>query len=456
MDKTFTFISFLLIIVGCNNANKNSDLDNFIQVDKKEITILYNSQSFPWELEENNLSFPYTGHTNNIGFIISSDTINFKLHPSDTIKVNFVLSKKDTIKVNAIGQSKPVEFNKKYIEKNKGKYSVFTPKVHELVNISIALTNIGKQDSNMVYMKSDYYKKVISYFDKYKEHTLIDSLNQHITEIFGNSTYNYYYNIRMNACMYSFDGEKIVNNSPYNRLGFGGNNMLEELIPLLEDFSLKSDFNEFYKVNDIYYQSLVDSYYKLVPINKMWKWIEKKFPQRYDSYKIYFSPLIGGAHSTQKFSENYFKETIMFINAPIFLKEYSLKEKEAILSRIVFTEIDHNYVNPTTDKFPEIGTILKPLKYWNNGTQGYDNSYYTFNEYMTWAIFTLYLYDNFDQEIFDERNKIETDFMKYDRGFVKYGEFNAFVLNWYKQNPEEHLDKLFPKVIEWIKSEKSK
>ncbi len=397
MSKFITYIPFLLFLIGCNEQQKNTDLKKVVGVDRK-----------------------------------------------------------DTISVNVLGQSKPASFNEKYINKNKGKYRVLLPEVHELVNIAVALTDIGKKDSNMVYMQSDYYNRVITHFDKFKHLPFIDSLNQNITEVFGNSTYDYYYNIRMNACMYSFEGGKIVNKSPYKRLGFGGCNMLDELIPQLEDFSKKSDFEGFYEKNRDYYQSLRDSYYQLVPINKMWDWVENKFPQKYEYYKIYFSPLINGAHSTQEFSDNGFKETIMFINAPTFSKAYSVKEKEAILTRIVFTEIDHNYVNPTTDKFSEIGSLLRPLKCWNNGAQGYDNSYSTFNEYMTWAVFTLYLYDNFDKEIFEKRNQIETDFMVNRRGFVKYDEFNDFVLDWYIDNPKEPLDKFYPKVIEWIKNENCK
>ncbi len=127
------------------------------------------------------------------------------------------VDRKDTISVNVLGQSKPASFNEKYINKNKGKYRVLLPEVHELVNIAVALTDIGKKDSNMVYMQSDYYNRVITHFDKFKHLPFIDSLNQNITEVFGNSTYDYYYNIRMNACMYSFEGGKIVNKSKYHQ-----------------------------------------------------------------------------------------------------------------------------------------------------------------------------------------------------------------------------------------------
>lgn len=349
-----------------------------------------------------------------------------------------------------------VTFTQDYIKENDGKYKVLLLKVHELVNIAIALTDIGEKDDNMI-PKNDYYKKVITYFKLYKNHPLIQELNKHITEVFDQETYySYYYNIRMNANMYSFDGDKIVNASLFNRMGFGSNNFVPKLLPMLEDFAKKSNFNQFYRENKAYYQSLIDDYYRLVPIDKMWKWIEKKFPQRYNSYKIYFSPLVGGAHSTQKFINNDFAETAMFVGAPILSDKYSDKEKEAILTRIVFTEIDHNYVNPTTNRYKEINTLLDPLSCWNAGKQGYGNSYATFNEYMTWAVFTLYLYDNFEKEIFEKRNKRESDFIADGRGFIKFREFNNFVLDWYKKSPDTSLEKLYPPVIEWIKKQDCK
>lgn len=440
----------LLSFCACTSTKKDTDHIRTISSGKEDITILYNKQAFPWKIQEDNISFPFSGKANAIGFITDSDTLEFALKPADTVHLNFILKNTDTVKVAAIGQANPVKFDTTYIDNHRGKYRVYLPEVHELVNIAVALTDIGRKDSNMVYMKTDYYQKVMDHFDRHKGHALIDSLNQHITEVFGNSTYSYYYNIRMNANMYTFEKDGIVNNSPYRTMGFGGTNELEPLLPLLYDFAEKSDFKAFYQEHQDYYDSLVATYYELVPIDKMWKWVEDKFPQRYDSYKIYFSPLVGGAHSTQGFSDNGFKETVMFIDAPIFQGTYTQKEKEAILSRIVFTEIDHNYVNPTTDKFPEISNLMQPLHCWNNGTQSYGSSIATFNEYMTWALFSIYLHDEFGQEVFEKRNKREANFMAKSRGFLRFPEFNAFVLDWYKNNPGQPLEALYPAAIEWI------
>lgn len=444
--------SLILLCLFTQTSHSQEQIKT-LSTSKKAITIMYNGQAFPWEITPDNISFPFSEKPHEIGILTDSDTLEFALKPADTVKLRFIIQQKDTVHVAAVGQINPAHFDENYIKTNRGKYRVFLPEVHELVNIAVALTNIGRKDSNMVFMETDYYKKVMDHFDPFRDHALIDTLDQHITEVFGRSSYTYYYNIRMNANMYAFEDTKIVNNSPYHTMGFGGNNELETLLPLLEDFAIKSDFKAFYKHNKPYYDELIKTYYELVPIDKMWAWIEERFPQRYDAYKIYFSPLVNGAHSTQGFSDNGFKETVMFIDAPIFKNNYDRKTKEAILSRVVFTEIDHNYVNPTTDNYPEIASVMEPGRCWNNGTQGYEGGYSTFNEYMTWALFSVYLHDQFDEEIFAKRNAKEAHFMADKRGFIRFREFNDFVLQWYKNNPETSMEALYPATINWIKQQ---
>ena len=72
-------------------------------------------------------------------------------------------------------------------------------------------------------------------------------LNQHIKGRFDNDSYWYYYNIRMNSNMYSFDiNNTSINESPYTRLGFDSVNHLEPLIPLINDFAATSNYRTFY------------------------------------------------------------------------------------------------------------------------------------------------------------------------------------------------------------------
>lgn len=455
MKKCVPFL-VLLALVACKTIPKNNvATEKILWAQNDRVTVYYNGQAFPMDIAATNINFPFSEEAADVAFATTTDTVRFRLWAGDKIPVKFLSDKKDTVRMVAVGLSKPARFSKDFIAQNRGTYKVFCPEVHELVNIAVALTKAGREDDNMVKKGHAYYKRVMQHFDPFRNHALIDTLNRYISEMPGEDPYGFYYNIRMGACMYTFDKDKIVNVSPYNQMAFGARNELEGLIPLFEDFAKTSGFKSFYKTNGACYENLVTSYQKWVPVHKMWKWVEARFPQRYDAYKVYFSPLVGGAHSTQKFTDNGYSETVMFIDAPT-LEDATLteKEKEAAFSRVVFTEIDHNYVNPTTEKFPEISTLLQPLDCWNNGAQGYPDPVSTFNEYMTWAVFTLYLYDNFDENVFKKHNETEARFMAEGRGFVKFREFNGFVLEWYKNNPGKPLETLYPEVIGWLKTQK--
>ena len=58
MSKIVTLLFFSAFVVGCNFQKKSAAITNFIEVDSKEITILFNGQSYPWEIKEDNLSYP--------------------------------------------------------------------------------------------------------------------------------------------------------------------------------------------------------------------------------------------------------------------------------------------------------------------------------------------------------------------------------------------------------------
>jgi len=63
------------------------------------------------------------------------------------------------------------------------------------------------------------------------------------------------------------------------------------------------------------------------------------------------------------------------------------------MSGVVFTEIDHNYVNPGTSKYEKlIDSIFSNRSAWTkhgNSSDYYDSPVRVFNEYMTHAAFCL-------------------------------------------------------------------
>lgn len=454
MIRAILLLILISFCLGCTSKSTPPQPPiDVVQAHSRNVEIIYDGQVYPWEAEDDDMNFGYNPEPHTVEIKTDIDHISFEMRSGTKKPIDIILSQKDTIHVIINSPGRPSNFTPRYKKQHNGKYTVFCREVHELVNIAVALTEIGKEDTNMVEQDSDYYKEVIAYFEPFKDHALIQELNKHITEVFGSETYNYYYNIRMNANMYAFSSATtIVNDSPFIRLGFGSENRVEALLTLMEDFSQQSNFRNFYAQHTAYYDQLIEDSEKLMPIRTMWEWIENKFPQRYDSYVIYISPLVGGAHSTQKFIEDDFKQTAMFINAPFGLDDLSLKEREAIFTRIVFTEIDHNYVNPTTDNYPEVVEAITDISCWNSGAQGYGNKYATINEYLTWAVYSMYLYDNFEPDVFEKSNAREANFMTEGRGFIQFKAFNDFAVAWYKDHPNTPLKAFYPEAAKWIQN----
>ena len=216
--------------------------------------------------------------------------------------------------------------------------------------------------------------------------------------MFSRQSYGYYFALKMNACAYSFDkNANIKNNGAVKEMAKGWY-VFDPMkdTTLMEDFARKSGFREFYKANKSYYTSLITTYNQLNPIQKMQSWLDKKFGFEYGSYAVYFSPLVYGAHSTTKLADNDFNQTLMFICKAETDPKYTPIINELLESRIVFTEIDHNYVNPVSEGLLEkINNSFSNREKWAKGdvTSAYGNPFKIFNEYMTFAVYSLYIND---------------------------------------------------------------
>lgn len=343
-----------------------------------------------------------------------------------------------------------------YIAQNKGKVIIEIPEVYELANIALAITSNGQKHPFWVYKDGAYYKRVLKHFLPFKNHPLINKID------FSDSQWRDYFDFRENSAAYVFKKNAIVSGKIYSRFFVKSKSALkhpslfEEYRHLVEDFAKKSGFRQFYKQNIPYYKKQIATYRKKIPVKKMWSWLEHQFSARYDCYKIIFSPLIGGCHSTQRFEDKGFKEMVMFVSGPQrYRDKYSGVVEEGLLSRVVFTEIAHNYVNPVTDLYRRrLKKVFKDLGKWNK-KKYYPDPYTTFNEYMTWAVFILYAYDNYKQEDFKIINRKVEKFMVKKRGFVLFPQFNQKLLSFYiNRKRNEKISDLYPKILKWAEEYK--
>ncbi len=335
-------------------------------------------------------------------------------------------------------------YSAEYIEENRGKALVEIPEMFELANIAIAISEEGLKHPYRVRKRGAYYEKVLEYFKPFKDHPLILEPSLH---------YNFTYHFRDNSICYVFDGDKVVHGGIYSNMRRP--NHFKKHLALVEDFAKVSNFRKFYRDNLPYYQEQIRLYRQKVPLRKMWTWLEERFPARHDCYKVVFSPLLGSSHETCNFEKNGFSESIMFVSGPGEPGEYSDAVGEGLLTRGVFTEIDHNYVNSITKEYKSrVKKVFADFKKWNE-QEGYPSPERTFNEYMTWAVFTLYAHDNYEQKVFEIINNKVTRQMVNSRKFVLFEQFDKKLLEIYLARKEgQTIPELYPAILDWAENYK--
>lgn len=350
-------------------------------------------------------------------------------------------------------------FPEEYIEKNKGSVRVEIPEVYELANILWTLSPSGQRATDLN-KEGDYYQRMLAYFKPYMNHPVFKKLD------LPDSLYaKNYYDFRENSFTFSFKGDKLAWEGPYYYVMGDDwdnyNSLFRQLLPLIEDFVKQSKYREFYKTNQGFYAQQVQRQTELMPVRNMWSWLEQQFPRRkYQSYRVVFSPLIGGSHSTQNFStynKEWFNETVMFVCGPARYEKPELteKQKEGLMSGVVFTEIDHNYVNPATGKYARsIDSIFSDRAVWAGDNTGwYDNPVAVFNEYMTHAVFCVWVLDNYDKPTADFVINNRESLMVDKRHFVKFKAFNRALIDLREKNPGKTVTELYPAVLDWCKTQ---
>lgn len=371
-------------------------------------------------------------------------------YPSRQIVKIPVVSPKDTTLCIIRFQASNSNFTEQYVAKQKNTFVIQIPEIYELANIALYLSSCSQQTAN--HPETEYTKKIEEYFSQYSNHKLIQVLNNNC----GDEQYwDTYYGFRENSICFSFDDDNfLMYDTPYKNVSWDKASMpggqFRNMLYLIQDFSDKSNFRKFYEENEDYYDKLIQRQKELLPIKQMWSWLENEFPIKMDSYKIVFSSLIEGSHSTQKFYKGFFmeptfQECIMFINSSERIdsnEAYSEKLKEGLMSGKVFTEINHNYVNPVSrEHLDAIKELMKDKDFWatKDAQKNYSSEYAIFNEYMTHSLFCLYVQENYTEavgkEIINERVKLMNR-----RGYPKFQQFNTILLNMMSKKQQSVYD----------------
>lgn len=398
------------------------------------------------------------GKTTKLSFVTDKDSMVFLLRIGDVQRFNVVLNGKDTALTELQGIDIPpaASFSDAYIRQNKGKIAVAIPETKELLQIVFAVTPTGLADTRSFIINHDsteYYLEVIRHFLPYKDEPVVKAMDSLLKK-------GLYINLKMDICAFRFDkNNHIIFGDAYTRFNNSGTNrnFVEPYLRQLEAFAARSGFRKFYAAHKPFYDSLVARQRSVVPLKQMWTWLEAQFPIRYQSYRVYLSPLVKGNHSANSFEDRGFRESHMFIRPPVRYANVNEKVSEALNSRIVFTEIDENYVDPYALSFvPELNRIFNQRKIWANGKEsnGYNTPYNLFTEYTTWAVYVLYCSDYYNATDFELIRNQTVRYMIQVRGFPVFEAFTDKLLSLYKsRKPGETVAQLFPALLQWCAAE---
>src|SRR5574343_158229 len=453
-------IKLIIVLISVNFASGQYVKENISKVYYSDSeTIKYQYSNYPdlfeLHLSKNDTISPGTNTSKGIIMtaFIGKDTLSIKGDNYPFARKSYVTVKTPdgTAVVAFRFNASSSNFSQEYIDENHGKIFFDLPEVYELANIIWVLSPSGKNATNLQ-KDTKYYKEVQRFFEPYLNHPIFKKL---IFESENDYTQKYF-EFRENSFMYEFSGDTIVKGENYNYV-FGADwqgfsNLFTELLPLVQDFSDKSNFRTFYKKHKKYYADDLKRVSELLTLKNMQHWLEKEFPIKHNAYKVIFSPLIGGSHSTQKYfgrdnnNNSWYSESVMFVcdaNRYDSNKNLTETQKEGLYSGIVFTEIDHNYVNPISDKYKkDIANVFKS-NIWSDEKNGfYNNPQSIFNEYMTHSVFCIWIIENYDREtaeyVIKERVKMNVE----KRGFIKFKEFNDEMIKLKKDNPERTVAEL--------------
>jgi hypothetical protein len=400
------------------------------------------------------------GSKKRVTFVTDIDSISFMVEGGKTYDFCVVVMGKDSAYTRITTNPEAASFSKSYIKKYNNKTVIEVPEAYELTNIVLALTKLGISDSDLVNHNTHYYADVMNWFGEYKNETIvlkIDSLVQ-------KDIFKYFY-LKMDAYSFDMDKNKVVRSDIYDRTSWGQENTLLPYMKELEQFANKTRFRDFYSKHKGLYKSQIAYYKDSLDLESMQGWLNKHFPKTsYNCVKVIFSPLVGGNQSVKTMENNGFSEVHTHVNFPYEEdgdKAYTAKVNKVISGNVVFTELNHAYINPETEKYlndSNFQIAFKDLSIWeadsSAATLGYGNAFACFNEYMNWGLVSLRYMDYLtEQERAPAISRLERHITKV-RGFTKFTEFNQHLMMLYKnRRAGTTLAALYPDIIKWCKGQ---
>lgn len=151
----------------------------------------------------------------------------------------------------------------------------------------------------------------------------------------------------------------------------------------------------------------------------MQTWLEREFSARPGPMEILVSPVTGGWNFTNLDASKP-RLWVPAVSSP------ATAYRRFIIVGSIFTEMDHNYVNPATSRLlAEDYDYFTLARGWASpqAWSDYNSPELVLNEYMTWATYLFYARDYLGGDDLRRTEDRTVRFMEKNRGFPKFGLF---------------------------------
>jgi hypothetical protein len=123
---------------------------------------------------------------------------------------------------------------------------------------------------------------------------------------------------------------------------------------------------------------------------------------------------------------------------------------------LLFTETNHGFINPTAEPYAaQIAKAVSNRDIWaqkGSSSDGYGDPQSLFNEYMNWALVSLYYADYAPAADLQAMLADNEKRMKENRGFTRFPEFDQFLVDLYRNRPAgTTIADLYPQIIAWFR-----
>lgn len=323
---------------------------------------------------------------------------------------------------------------------------IVIPEVYELANVILAITDYGIADESEIHKGTKYYDEMMVYFKPYRNHPLLKKVN------YSRDLWEDLLSFRTDAIAFSFDSSgNLKRDFPF--FANEGHKPFDTNLDLINDFAKKSNFRQFFNSHKQFYESVLNRYSSYYMVKEMRLFLDSLAGSQAHSasavkYKIVLSPFVGRMQCHRDL-DSLTAADFIDVSDELLEKKASdtlNREAQALDIHTVFTEMDHGYVNPITDKFYD--TLMKKFDYkkWDRDS-GYEEEN-CFNEYMTWGLYDLFLDKYFPE--YSRDKSIQWHYQNTVRGFYASSLFASKLKELIKGLKKgEKLEVVYPKILDW-------